>query len=44
MRWWSRRQRVIQTGELTQTEVDELTRAVRRDLEEFAAGYEEAGR
>lgn len=30
------RERVIKTGELTRTEVDELTRAVRRDLEEFA--------
>ncbi|XNM61234.1 zinc ribbon-containing protein [Escherichia coli] len=30
------------TGELTRTEVDELTRAVRRDLEEFAMSYEES--
>ncbi len=28
--------------ELTRTEVDELTRAVRRDLEEFAMSYEES--
>ncbi|WP_411907263.1 zinc ribbon-containing protein, partial [Salmonella enterica] len=27
---------------LTRTEVDELTRAVRRDLEEFAMSYEES--
>ncbi|EAO2713569.1 zinc ribbon-containing protein [Salmonella enterica] len=36
------RQRVMQTGELTRTEVDELTRAVRRDLEEFAMSYEDS--
>ena len=36
------RQRVLQAGELTQTEVDELIRAVRRDLEEFALSYEES--
>lgn len=36
------RQRVMQTGELTRTEVNELTRAVRRDLEEFAMSYEES--
>ena len=36
------RARVSQTGELTRTEVDELTRAVRRDLEEFAISYEES--
>ena len=36
------RARVIKTGELTRTEVDELTRAVRRDLEEFAMSYEES--
>ena len=35
------RERVIKTGELTRTEVDELTRAVRRDLVEFAMSYEE---
>jgi hypothetical protein len=36
------RQRVSQTGELTRTEIEELTRAVRRDLEEFARSYEES--
>lgn len=36
------RERVSQTGELTRTEVDELTRAVRRDLEEFAISYGES--
>jgi len=36
------RLRVSQTGELTRTEVDELTRAVRRDLEEFARSYQES--
>ncbi|MFU0446348.1 zinc ribbon-containing protein [Pseudocitrobacter faecalis] len=36
------RARVIQTGELTRTEVDELIRAVRRDLEEFAVSYSES--
>jgi hypothetical protein len=36
------RQQVLQAGELTRTEVDELTRAVRRDLEEFAVSYEES--
>lgn len=36
------RERVIKTGELTRIEVDELTRAVRRDLEEFAMSYEES--
>ncbi|MDU1757301.1 MAG: zinc ribbon-containing protein, partial [Citrobacter sp.] len=36
------RQQVLQAGELTRTEVDELTRAVRRDLEEFAISYEES--
>ena len=36
------RQQVLQAGELTRTEVDELTRAVRRDLEEFAMSYEES--
>ncbi|KEP73224.1 hypothetical protein HR12_16210, partial [Microbacterium sp. SUBG005] len=34
--------RVTQTGELTRTEVEEVTRAVRRDLEEFARSYEES--
>ncbi|EPG4958249.1 TPA: zinc ribbon-containing protein [Citrobacter amalonaticus] len=36
------RLQVLQAGELTRTEVDELTRAVRRDLEEFAISYEES--
>ncbi|EOZ4523481.1 zinc ribbon-containing protein [Escherichia coli] len=36
------RERVIKTRELTRTEIDELTRAVRRDLEEFAMSYEES--
>jgi len=36
------RERVSQTGELTRTEVEELTRAVRRDLEEFAISYNES--
>jgi len=36
------RARVSQTGELTRTEVEELTRAVRRDLEEFAISYNES--
>lgn len=36
------RERVSQTGELTRTEIDELTRAVRRDLEEFAISYGES--
>ncbi|WP_228368581.1 zinc ribbon-containing protein [Shigella sp. FC6485] len=36
------RERVIKTWELTRTEIDELTRAVRRDLEEFAMSYEES--
>lgn len=36
------RARVVQTGELTRTEVEEVTRAVRRDLEEFARSYEES--
>lgn len=36
------RQRVLQAGELTRTEADELIRAVRRDLEEFAMSYEES--
>lgn len=36
------RARVAQTGELTRTEVDELIRAVRRDLEEFAMSYSES--
>lgn len=36
------RKRVTQTGELTRTEVEEVTRAVRRDLGEFARSYEES--
>ncbi|EHG7612809.1 zinc ribbon-containing protein [Citrobacter sedlakii] len=36
------RQRVLQAGELTRTEADELIRAIRRDLEEFAMSYEES--
>ncbi len=36
------RLRVTQTGELTRTEIDELIKAVRRDLEEFARSYEES--
>ena len=36
------RERVIKTVELPRTAVDELTRAVRRDLEEFAMSYEES--
>ena len=36
------RLRVSQTGELTRIEIDERTRAVRRDLEEFARSYEES--
>jgi len=36
------RLRVTQTGELTPTEVEELTRALRRDLEEFARSYNES--
>lgn len=38
------RARVTQTGELTRTEVEEVTRAVRRDLEEFARSYQRARR
>ncbi|WP_330984485.1 MULTISPECIES: zinc ribbon-containing protein [Enterobacterales] len=33
---------VSQSGELTRTEIEELTRAVRRDLEEFAISYNES--
>ncbi|WP_039054935.1 zinc ribbon-containing protein [Enterobacter sp. Bisph1] len=36
------RQHVARTGELTHTEVDELMRAIRRDLEEFARSYSES--
>ncbi|MCU5774134.1 zinc ribbon-containing protein [Erwiniaceae bacterium BAC15a-03b] len=35
------RQRLTATGELTRHEVDEVLRAVRRDLEEFARSYGE---
>lgn len=35
------RQRLLATGELTPVEVDHVTRAVRRDLEEFARSYHE---
>ncbi|RWR00781.1 hypothetical protein ED28_18180 [[Pantoea] beijingensis] len=35
------RQRLQATGELTHLEVSEVTRAVRRDLEEFARSYSE---
>ena len=36
------RAKVAQTSELTRTEIDELLRAVRRDLEEFAMSYGES--
>ncbi|HED3067805.1 zinc ribbon-containing protein [Kluyvera ascorbata] len=36
------RAKVTQTSELTRTEIDELLRAVRRDLEEFAMSYSES--
>lgn len=38
----SARQKLNQTSELTRTEVDGLTRSVRRDLEEFALSYSES--
>lgn len=38
----SARKRMNETGELTRTEADEVTRAVRRDLEEFARSYNES--
>lgn len=38
----SARKHMNETGELTRTEVDEVTRAVRRDLEEFARSYSES--
>ncbi|VFS64047.1 Protein of uncharacterised function (DUF1451) [Raoultella planticola] len=42
-RWWNRRGvKISQSGELTQREVESLTTAVRRDLEEFARSYEES--
>lgn len=36
------RRRLLATGDLTPTEVDNVTRAVRRDLEEFARSYDES--
>lgn len=36
------RVRISQSGELTQSEIDNVIRAVRRDLEEFALSYEES--
>jgi len=36
------RMKISQSGELTQREVESLTTAVRRDLEEFARSYEES--
>ena len=38
----SARQRFDHTGELTRTELNELIRAIRRDLEEFALSYSES--
>ena len=38
----SARQQLAQTSELTRTEAEEVTRAVRRDLEEFARSYGES--
>ncbi|MEA1064416.1 zinc ribbon-containing protein [Apirhabdus apintestini] len=38
----SARQRMANAGELTRTEIGEITRAVRRDLEEFAVSYQES--
>lgn len=37
----SARQRMQNRGELTRSEIDEVSRAVRRDLEEFARSYAE---
>lgn len=37
----SARQRMNNRGELTQSEINDVTRAVRRDLEEFARSYAE---
>lgn len=34
--------KISQSGELTQSEIDNVIRAVRRDLEEFALSYEES--
>lgn len=36
------RMKISQSGELTHREVETLTKAVRRDLEEFARSYEES--
>ncbi len=36
------RVRISQSGELTHREVETLTKAIRRDLEEFARSYEES--
>lgn len=36
------RMKISQSGELTHREVETLTKAVRRDLEEFACSYEES--
>lgn len=38
----SARQQMNDTGELTRTEIEEVTRAVRRDLQEFARSYGES--
>lgn len=38
----SARRHIARTGELTRTEEEEVTRAVRRDLEEFARSYQES--
>ncbi|NUU65035.1 zinc ribbon-containing protein [Enterobacteriaceae bacterium BIT-l23] len=34
--------KITEAGELTRNEIDEITRAVRRDLEEFALSYQES--
>ncbi|WP_075180671.1 zinc ribbon-containing protein [Pantoea sp. 1.19] len=36
------RTRLIEVGELTRSEIDQVTRAVQRDLEEFARSYGES--
>ena len=36
------RTKISESGELTQREIETLTKAVRRDLEEFARSYEES--
>lgn len=38
----SARKRMTQAGELTRTEIEDTTRAVRRDLQEFARSYNES--